>query len=102
VALQAYIAAGFDPAAFWRLTPRLYLLHLEGAAQRARNQRVMAVEAAWIGANVNQNGLNQYIGEIQQVGPREALPAEALAGQLARASARVGVISMSDYLKSKG
>lgn len=29
-----YIAAGFDPAAFGRLTPRLYQLHMNGAIKR--------------------------------------------------------------------
>lgn len=30
-----YIAAGFDPAAFGHLTPRLYQLHMQGAIKRA-------------------------------------------------------------------
>ncbi|WP_376872387.1 hypothetical protein [Albirhodobacter sp. R86504] len=93
--------AGFDPAAFWRLTPRLYLAQLEGARQRSARDRAMIAEAAWIGANVNHKGLDQYIAELQQTAPREPLPVEALAGQLARASAQVGVIRMADYLNSK-
>jgi hypothetical protein len=55
-----------------------------------------------VGANVSHQGLNQYITELRQSVPRDPLPAEALAGQLARASARVAVISMADYLKTKG
>ncbi len=100
--MEDYIAAGFDPAAFWSLTPRLYLIHVEGAAQRSRRERVALVEAMWVGTHVDHDGLNQYIREIQQLAPPEPLPPEALAGQLARASAGVGVITMADYLNMRG
>lgn len=44
--LRDYIAAGFVPEAFWRLTPRLYLTHMEGAAKRLSRER----ELVWFGA----------------------------------------------------
>lgn len=30
--------AGFDPAAFWGLTPRLYMIHMRGARKRIEMQ----------------------------------------------------------------
>lgn len=44
--MKHYIAAGFDPARFWDLTLRLYVLEMEGAAERTRNERAMV----WWGA----------------------------------------------------
>lgn len=33
-----YIAAGFDPLAFWGLTPRLFDLHMQGAQARIERE----------------------------------------------------------------
>lgn len=33
-----YIAAGFDPSAFWRLTPRQFDLHMQGAQARIERE----------------------------------------------------------------
>lgn len=33
-----YVAAGFDPAAFWGLTPRLFDLHMQGAIRRMERE----------------------------------------------------------------
>jgi hypothetical protein len=44
--LKQYIAAGLDPARFWELTPRLYVVEMEGAADRAKVDRAMV----WYGA----------------------------------------------------
>lgn len=44
--LRAYILAGFDPARFWDLTPRLYQIEMAGATARHRRER----EMLWIGA----------------------------------------------------
>lgn len=32
------MAAGFDPAGFWSLTPKLYLIHMRGARARIEMQ----------------------------------------------------------------
>jgi hypothetical protein len=37
--LKNYIAAGFDPARFWDITPRLFMTEMEGAAMRSENRR---------------------------------------------------------------
>ena len=44
--MKSYIAAGFDPARFWGLTPRLFVLEMEGAAERMKHERAMI----WWGA----------------------------------------------------
>lgn len=44
--LKQYIAAGFDPARFWDLTPRLYAVEMDGAAERHRIER----SNVWLGA----------------------------------------------------
>lgn len=38
--------AGFDPARFWDLTPRLFALEMQGAADRMQHERAMI----WSGA----------------------------------------------------
>ena len=45
--LRSYIAAGFDPERFWSLTPRLYCLHMEGAAQRIERELESQNRQAW-------------------------------------------------------
>jgi len=37
--LTSYIAAGFDPARFWEITPRLYAHEMAGAIERDRRDR---------------------------------------------------------------
>lgn len=43
--LESYIAAGLDPAAFWSLTPRLYLVHMTGASARLEREHK---DRAWL------------------------------------------------------
>lgn len=45
--LADYISAGFDPDAFWRLTPRLYLVHMRGAAARREIEQSEREWLAW-------------------------------------------------------
>lgn len=44
--LTAYIGAGFDPARFWELTPRLYVHEMAGAVERDRRAKALV----WWGA----------------------------------------------------
>lgn len=44
--MQNYIGAGLDPARFWDITPRLYLIEMEGVGLRLRRER----ELVWWGA----------------------------------------------------
>lgn len=45
--LRSYVAAGFDPAAFWELTPRLYLIHMMGSRDRMENEQSKLAWLAW-------------------------------------------------------
>jgi hypothetical protein len=44
------VAAGFDPLAFWRLSPRLYLVHMKGARQRLEREDADRRAQAWFTA----------------------------------------------------
>lgn len=43
---RSYIAVGFDPARFWAITPRLYVLEMDGAAEAIEMRR----REIWFGA----------------------------------------------------
>ncbi|WP_304615839.1 hypothetical protein [Paracoccus sp. (in: a-proteobacteria)] len=45
--LRAYAAAGYDPAQFWGLTPRLYLAHMRGASDRMERKHKSRAWLAW-------------------------------------------------------
>lgn len=45
--MRSYAAAGFDPAAFWHLTPRLYLAHMRGASDRLEREHRDRAWLAW-------------------------------------------------------
>ncbi len=48
--LGDYVAAGLDPEVFWTLTPRLYMVHMEGAAKRIERHGKDLAWLAWMGA----------------------------------------------------
>lgn len=48
--LRSYIAAGFDPARFWDLTPRLYAVEMAGAGDRAKRERALV----WWGGMISR------------------------------------------------
>lgn len=41
------MAAGFNPSDFWTLTPRLYVLHMDGARDRIERDIDMKNRLAW-------------------------------------------------------
>ena len=45
--LRAYVGCGLDPASFWTLTPRLYLAHMRGAADRLEDKHRNRAWLAW-------------------------------------------------------
>ena len=44
--MKTYVAAGFDPARFFDITPRLMSVEMDGAAERRQHERAMV----WYGA----------------------------------------------------
>ena len=93
------MALGLNEERFWKLTPRMCLLHMEGAAQGAREAQARFAQAAWVAAHQDHNGLCRFVDDLLGAEP---LPPEALPGLLQDAAAGLPVISMADYLKSKG
>lgn len=45
--LEAYIVAGFVPETFWRLTPKLYWIYMNGARNRLIQQHNKTAWAIW-------------------------------------------------------
>lgn len=52
--LSEYVAAGFDPAAFWSLTPRLYLVQMRGAGERLKREHEGRAWLAWHSAALDR------------------------------------------------
>lgn len=73
--LQAYVAAGFDPAAFWFLTPRLYLVQMRGVRDRLKREQEDRAWSAWhIAALSRVETLPEYsvfVGDRPKVQPPE-------------------------------
>lgn len=76
--LVSYIDAGFDPAAFWDITPRLYMLHMRGAEARLKREAQDRREQAWFIAYLpsakEPPALNEFVtGEKDNAARREKL-----------------------------
>jgi hypothetical protein len=84
--------AGFDPAVFWDLTPRLYLIHMRGAAERqnaaTRRLRVLAWNTATLTRAKKLPSAKQFIaGDDHKVRGADALAMlRAHAGHLPKRS----------------
>lgn len=52
--LEDYTAAGFDPAAFWELSPRLFVAQMRGAVRRNENRRNAGIADAWLTAALSR------------------------------------------------
>jgi hypothetical protein len=48
--LAGYVSLGFDPAAFWGLTLRMYMAHTKGAMQRLEREHGERAWQAWMTA----------------------------------------------------
>ena len=46
--MKHYIAAGFDPARFWGITPRLYALEMQGAVMRDQREKALVYWGAML------------------------------------------------------
>jgi hypothetical protein len=52
--LGGYVSAGFDPARFWQLTPRLYAAEMAGARMRLEREAKDRIELSWMTANLSR------------------------------------------------
>lgn len=64
--LNSYIVAGFDPARFWAITPRLYVLEMNGALERVRNDRAMVWWGAMMPHLKHPPKLDQFVRPVRQ------------------------------------
>lgn len=70
--LTAYASAGFDPAHFWGLTPRLYVLHMNGARDRLEMEQR---NRAWLAWHVEALHRQKKLPDLQKfAGGRAARP----------------------------
>ena len=68
-----YIAAGLPPERFWTLTPRLYLLEMQGAAERMRRERALAWDSAVIAREgVKPPDRDKFVGPAVLAQPARA------------------------------
>ncbi|WP_295450087.1 hypothetical protein [uncultured Pseudophaeobacter sp.] len=77
--LEAYVAAGFpDPAAFWSLTPRLYLALMKGAGQRLEREHKDRAWQVWHIAALSRVDALPSFDEFLGAGPVEPQSPETL------------------------
>ncbi|MBN8294946.1 hypothetical protein JI664_23445 [Rhodobacter sp. NTK016B] len=91
-----WIAAGFDPGAFWGQTPRGIQRALRGAEKRRLRALSDATTAAWIGAHANHDDLRDFLSALES-GPKAPLPPEAQSRALESMKQKLGTISMEEY-----
>lgn len=87
-----YVAAGFDPAAFWGLTPRLFDLHMQGAIKRFEREAEGSNRQTYNAAALTGAAMGGKLPKFEKVfrpriKPGAAQPAEVLEANL-RALAR--------------
>lgn len=97
---SAHVVAGFDPEAFWHLTPRQLVVRLKAAAQRQAQLQALAAEAAWMGAHAEKRDLEKYKAALR--GEDLAMPPEALAGMMRAASRGLPEVTWAEILKQRG
>lgn len=75
--LEAYASVGYDPGAFWSLTPRLYLIHMKAARARLVRERTDRLEAAWLVAALQRQNklppLASLISPPPKLTPRQVI-----------------------------
>ena len=61
------MAAGFDPDAFWRLTLRLYDLHMQGAVKRIERETEISNRHAWNNAAMTGAAMSGKLKRFDEV-----------------------------------
>jgi len=79
--LQSYVAAGFDPAGFWSLSPRLYLSHMRGAGGRLQREHR---DRAWLAWHVEALHRQDKLPDAEKfITGKSRYASEAIPGSLA-------------------
>lgn len=99
--LEDYVAAGLDPAAFWSLTPRLFLCQMRGARRRAEGEDHLSTYQAWLTARLTRidkiPGLGKLLGRRQSPGSREDLKS-----RLTAMSSALPKVSLTEWQMRQG
>ncbi|WP_353472323.1 hypothetical protein PVT71_13610 [Salipiger sp. H15] len=99
--LEDHVAAGFDPAAFWSLTPRLYLAQMRGARRRLEAEEMLSVQQAWLTATLMRA---KKIPDLKKLLRRRS-PAESreeFKAKLAAMSSALPKVSLADWQARQG
>jgi hypothetical protein len=67
---KEWIASGLDPARFWGITPRLYMIEMEGAVERARRARELVWFTAMLPYLKEKQTLAQFTGVEAKAKPK--------------------------------
>lgn len=78
------------------MTPRMVDLCLKAARARDQVAMVRAMDAAWVGANLDDQALNKLRARVLNGGRAPTVPVETL---MRDAAARLPTITMADALK---
>jgi uncharacterized protein len=91
------VAAGFDLARFWRMTPRSYTLMMRGAREADRGRRLSIAEAVRAGSLLGNDDFEKWVAALS--GQDQRLPPEAVGAALRRNSGGIEAISMAEALR---
>ena len=89
--MTEWVAAGQSPDAFWRQTPRMVGLVLDGARQRHERETELAIVAAWQTARLTMTGYHspKKFPPLARVLPRKARAARVQDWRDIQATARL-------------
>lgn len=84
-----FIAAGYDPAAFWHLTPRQIARYMKAARIKTERQYVLAMSAAWhtaaLGRIKRMPKFEKFVSPKKQAAPQSSKSIQLSGLQLAAA-----------------
>lgn len=96
----SYIAAGLPCERFWDLTPRLYLIEMEGARGRLEREQKDRLEGAWYGELLRRQ---KKLPKLEKLLAGDPPPKskEELQAALSAIRERLPAITLEHYLERK-
>lgn len=83
-----YVAAGFDPAAFWGITPRLFDLHMRGAVKRLEREAETLNRHAYNSAALSAGAAAGKLPKYDKVFGKALKPGVAQSAEVLEANLR--------------
>ncbi|WP_092886901.1 hypothetical protein [Roseicitreum antarcticum] len=83
--MKNYIAAGFDPARFWEITPSLMSIEMDGAAERQKRERAMVWCSAMLPHLKKPPKFEQFVNPKAKPKRQSPQQQQAMLGALAAA-----------------